>query len=184
MPLNRLGSVEKNSLLIFVTKYCQNKHENYSRLPQLLPFIWMGCFFSSYRISASRTTWNVACYFTTPNPASDISCSISSPLAPFLQKTNLQNHSMASAQGHKLFWHQQPAEKCLTSEALNNCFSNGRRLKRLQILHALAKKYLFAAAREKRQSEHKEEMWILAGTERVGSMDSAHIDNIISQFLN
>lgn len=113
MPLNRLGSVENNSLLTFVTKYCQNKHENYSHLPQLLPFIWMGCFFSSYRISASRTTWNVACYFTTPNPASDISCSISSPLAPFLQKTNLQNHSMASAQGHKLFWHQQPAKKCV-----------------------------------------------------------------------
>lgn len=73
--------------------------------------------------------------------AREISCSPSSLLAPFLHKASLVKSSTGP---QAALTSAADPEAHLTQQTLNNSFSNGSRLKRLQILSVLPKKYLFA----------------------------------------
>lgn len=139
MPLNCPVRVENTS-----HQHLQGKpsQKSLQKLPQPQP---LGLWMSPLAVSRERQHLGPQERRLVSSPlqaaAREISCSPSSLLAPFLHKASLVKSSTGP---QAALTSAADPEAHLTQQTLNNSFSNGSRLKRLQILSVLPKKYLFA----------------------------------------
>lgn len=129
--------------------------QNYNQLPQLLGLM-NGPLESQQKTS---TPWAPRDWQSSPlqTAAKEISCSLSSLLAPFLHKANLVNSSIAPAQGHKLLWHQQLTQKCIWhSRHWITASQMAADWKGYKFSMCCLRNNLFAAAKEKAWPEQRE----------------------------